>query len=95
VSLHATGLFLGIMLWAYAMWWMVVAAASVVDNLRHLSFNLGWWGSVFPTGKRGKRFRVLALCGQGSTITLLHACGAALVVLCSTSLLAVPRALAM
>ncbi|KAI8477287.1 MAG: voltage-dependent anion channel-domain-containing protein [Monoraphidium minutum] len=48
--LHGLGITMALVLWSYAVWWLVIAAASLVDNLRVLSFNLGWWGSVFPTG---------------------------------------------
>ena len=41
-GLTSIGLVLSVLMWSYALWWLVVAAASVFDNLRRLSFNLGW-----------------------------------------------------
>jgi hypothetical protein len=40
-----------LMLWGFAVWWLVLAVACVSSCIRQgLPFNLGWWGSVFPVG---------------------------------------------
>jgi tellurite resistance protein TehA-like permease len=42
---------LGLCLWAYSGWWLVLAVSSVCQTLRQgIPFTLGWWGAVFPLG---------------------------------------------
>ncbi|KAF8066190.1 methyltransferase [Scenedesmus sp. PABB004] len=42
---------LGLFLWGFSTWWLLVAVASVSTLCRTgIPFNLGWWGSVFPVG---------------------------------------------
>lgn len=42
---------LGLFLWGYATWWLLLALASVGTCLRKgIPFNLGWWGAIFPMG---------------------------------------------
>ena len=50
---YGTGLAVavGLPLWGFSTWWLVVAICSVCQTMRvGLPFNLGWWGSVFPLG---------------------------------------------
>jgi tellurite resistance protein TehA-like permease len=50
VSLGIAGV-VGMFLWAFATWWLLVALFSVCNVLRQgIPFNLGWWGAVFPLG---------------------------------------------
>eukprot|EP00775_Hariotina_reticulata_P004122 gene4122-4368_t len=50
ISLGIAGV-VGMFLWAFATWWLLVAVFSVCSVLRQgIPFNLGWWGAVFPLG---------------------------------------------
>ncbi|MFC5756334.1 TDT family transporter [Rhizobium sp. GCM10022189] len=40
-----------VLLWGYGLWWLGLAVAITVNQLRQgLPFNLGWWGYTFPIG---------------------------------------------
>jgi tellurite resistance protein TehA-like permease len=48
---HGLGVVGGLLLWAYGLWWMAMAALITLRYLREgLPFNLGWWGYTFPLG---------------------------------------------
>lgn len=45
------GLVVGITLWGFGLWWMLMALLITVRYLRAgIPFNLGWWGFTFPLG---------------------------------------------
>ncbi|KAJ2852154.1 Plasma membrane sulfite pump involved in sulfite metabolism [Coemansia brasiliensis] len=50
--LYCMGFFLGLALWALAIWWFTHALCSVVYRRIHgpVPFNLGWWAFIFPAG---------------------------------------------
>jgi tellurite resistance protein TehA-like permease len=44
---------IALFLWGFATWWLLLAITSVGTCLRQgVPFNLGWWGAIFPMGKR-------------------------------------------
>lgn len=49
---HGMGIFGGLLLWAYGLWWLALAVLKTITYLRHdeLPFNMGWWGFTFPLG---------------------------------------------
>lgn len=50
-ALSGAGLLGAFLLWAYGLWWLVMAAAITVRYRRQgVPFNLGWWGYIFPLG---------------------------------------------
>ncbi|KAJ2356800.1 Plasma membrane sulfite pump involved in sulfite metabolism [Coemansia erecta] len=50
--LHSMGFFIGLLIWALAIWWFTHAIYSVLYTRFHgpVPFNLGWWALIFPTG---------------------------------------------
>lgn len=45
------GLFVGVILWGYGVWWLVTAILTTLRYVRSgLPFNMGWWGFTFPIG---------------------------------------------
>ncbi|KAJ2307585.1 Plasma membrane sulfite pump involved in sulfite metabolism [Coemansia sp. RSA 2706] len=50
--LHDIGFLFGLLMWAFAFWWVAHAIYSVVYTRIHgpVPFNLGWWAIIFPTG---------------------------------------------
>ncbi len=45
------GLFGGLLLWGYGLWWLAMAVLVTLRYLRDgLPFNIGWWGYTFPLG---------------------------------------------
>lgn len=45
------GLVVGITLWGFGLWWMLIAVLITARYLRvGIPFNLGWWGFTFPLG---------------------------------------------
>ena len=47
--LYNAGVFIGLILWAFALLWFFFAVASIYQCKR-LPFNMGWWGFTFPIG---------------------------------------------
>jgi hypothetical protein len=47
---YLIGLATGILLWAFALVWFVVAIIMIATAFS-FPFNMGWWGFVFPTGE--------------------------------------------
>ncbi len=40
-----------LLLWAYGLWWLVMAVAITARyRCQGVPFNLGWWGYIFPLG---------------------------------------------
>lgn len=52
--LYVLGVFLGIMMWGFALVWLSFALISIA-TMHNFPFNMGWWGFTFPLG-------VLATC---------------------------------
>jgi len=51
VMMRAGELLLGLALWGYGMWWLVMAILVTFRYLRWgFPFNMGWWGFTFPLG---------------------------------------------
>ncbi|KAJ2081568.1 Plasma membrane sulfite pump involved in sulfite metabolism [Coemansia sp. RSA 988] len=50
--LYAMGFFLGVLIWALAIWWITHGIYAVIyTRIRgRVPFNLGWWALIFPTG---------------------------------------------
>lgn len=45
------GFMIGLLLWAYGLWWFVMAIMTTLRYLKEgLPFNMGWWGFTFPLG---------------------------------------------
>mgnify|MGYP001772475452 FL=1 len=45
------GFMIGMLLWAYGLWWFVMAIMTTLKYLKEgLPFNMGWWGFTFPLG---------------------------------------------
>lgn len=45
------GFMIGMLLWAYGLWWLVMAIMTTLKYLKEgLPFNMGWWGFTFPLG---------------------------------------------
>ncbi|BFZ56593.1 Plasma membrane sulfite pump involved in sulfite metabolism [Savitreella phatthalungensis] len=50
--LAAGGALIGLILWGFSMWWLVIAIFAVLDHLRGdgFPFTMGWWSFTFPLG---------------------------------------------
>lgn len=44
------GVFVGIILWGFAIVWLVVAVVMMAKS-GGFPFNMGWWGFIFPIGE--------------------------------------------
>lgn len=50
-ALSGAGLLGAFLLWAYGLWWLVMAIAITARYRQQgVPFNLGWWGYIFPLG---------------------------------------------
>ncbi|KAJ1677784.1 Plasma membrane sulfite pump involved in sulfite metabolism [Spiromyces aspiralis] len=52
-SFYGAGIFVGFIMWGFALWWAVLAISSVLNYMlikRTMPFNIGWWGFTFPIG---------------------------------------------
>jgi C4-dicarboxylate transporter/malic acid transport protein len=50
-AMQAIGIVGGLILWAYGVWWwMLAVGGTLVHAMRKLPFNMGWWGFTFPLG---------------------------------------------
>lgn len=47
---YVVGVMLGIILWGFAIVWFIVAVIMIAVSGR-ISFNMGWWGFIFPVGE--------------------------------------------
>ncbi|EFN55440.1 hypothetical protein CHLNCDRAFT_35385 [Chlorella variabilis] len=45
-----TGVVVAFIMWGTGVWWLTVAVCSVCASCRQMTFNIGWWGFVFPLG---------------------------------------------
>lgn len=48
--LHGVGVFVGLIMWAYAILWIVFAFVTIVSRVPKIKFSVGWWGFTFPLG---------------------------------------------
>ena len=49
--LHQAGVLSSLLLLGFGLWWLGIAMLiSLKHALKHLPFNLGWWGMTFPLG---------------------------------------------
>ncbi|WP_020179907.1 TDT family transporter [Methylopila sp. M107] len=70
------GLFGGLLLWGYGLWWFALALIVTLRYLRDgLPFNIGWWGYTFPIGvyavatlKLGTMLPIGAIYGFGTLL---------------------------
>jgi len=49
-NLRAIGVFLGLLMWGYAILWSVFAVLTIGYRFPRISFSMAWWGFVFPLG---------------------------------------------
>lgn len=67
----AAAIVVSVLLWGYAMWWLLMGIASVLETFSQgIPFNLGWWGSgelevSISAQKLGKK-NLLTLLGSNS-----------------------------
>lgn len=61
-TLYVLGVFLGMVMWGFALVWVCFALISLA-NTQHFPFNMGWWGFTFPLG-------VWATCTSGLATNL-------------------------
>lgn len=48
--LHNAGVFIGLIMWSYALLWIVFAIVSIAARFPKLKFSMAWWGFTFPLG---------------------------------------------
>ena len=49
--LYFIGSLVGLLMWGFAMWWLLIALISTIDNIiGGVRFSLGWWTFTFPFG---------------------------------------------
>ena len=46
---YTVGFLVGLILWGFAIVWLVVAVAMIATS-GGFPFNMGWWGFIFPVG---------------------------------------------
>jgi C4-dicarboxylate transporter/malic acid transport protein len=81
-SARGAGGLWALLLWGLAFWWWIVALVSVGFTIQEkVPFNLGWWGSVFPTGVLavatvtiGIKFDLLGFKVMGAILTIIQVC---------------------
>ncbi|CAO1620064.1 unnamed protein product [Parajaminaea phylloscopi] len=51
-ALFGAGLLGALLLWAFGIWWLFLAVATLVREVRRrrIGFNMGFWGATFPMG---------------------------------------------
>jgi tellurite resistance protein TehA-like permease len=59
---YSITLFLGLLIWSWALIWILIAFTGLFTTLRkgRLPFNLGWWAFTFPLGTFGLASGVLS-----------------------------------
>lgn len=83
--LYVLGVFLGMVLWGFALVWVCFALISLA-TIRDFPFNMGWWGFTFPLGVWATCTSMLAINLDSeffkvATTVSLRACAAFLQVL--------------
>ncbi|KAK4998921.1 hypothetical protein LTR66_001950 [Elasticomyces elasticus] len=80
-ALRPMALFIGIFLWALALWFFSIALISVLAGVREMSFHLVWWAFVFPnvgftiaTISIGEQLGSEGVLWIGSAMTILLVC---------------------
>jgi tellurite resistance protein TehA-like permease len=48
--LQGCGIFIGLILWGYAIVWIVFSIVAITSRLRKLKFTMTWWAFTFPLG---------------------------------------------
>ena len=48
--LHGAGIFIALIMWAYALLWIVFAVVSIAARFPRIQFSMAWWGFTFPLG---------------------------------------------
>ena len=49
-SLYTVGVFIGLIMWSYAILWIVFAVVTIATRIPRIRFSIGWWGFIFPLG---------------------------------------------
>jgi tellurite resistance protein TehA-like permease len=48
--LYGAGILIALLMWGYAIVWLVFAVVQVGSRLTKLKFSIAWWGFTFPLG---------------------------------------------
>lgn len=48
--LQGAGVLIGLVMWGYAIVWLVFAVITVAFKFPRLHFSMAWWGFTFPLG---------------------------------------------
>ena len=48
--LQAAGVLVGVVMWGYAIVWLVLAIVIIFSKFPRLNFSMAWWGFTFPLG---------------------------------------------
>jgi tellurite resistance protein TehA-like permease len=49
-TLFGIGVFVGLIMWSYALLWITLAVATIVARFPRIPFSMAWWGFTFPLG---------------------------------------------
>jgi Voltage-dependent anion channel len=49
-TLYGIGLFCGLLMWSYALFWITQAIVTMAAKFPHIPFSVAWWGFIFPLG---------------------------------------------
>ena len=49
-TLHGIGVFVGLIMWGYAILWIVFAVVTIASRFPRITFSMAWWGFTFPLG---------------------------------------------
>jgi tellurite resistance protein TehA-like permease len=41
----------GLIMWGYAVLWIVFAVVTIASRFPRITFSMAWWGFTFPLGK--------------------------------------------
>jgi tellurite resistance protein TehA-like permease len=50
IVLHGVGVFVGLIMWGYAILWIVFAVVKIAFRFPKITFSMAWWGFTFPLG---------------------------------------------
>jgi tellurite resistance protein TehA-like permease len=48
--LYGAGVLMGLIMWGYALLWMVFAVVGLAARFPNINFSMAWWGFTFPVG---------------------------------------------